>query len=92
MGIPTGTPQILGKTIVGVIKKDNVNPLSSPASQLFLLFSDNTYYELYSSEDIIGITWVQDGGIDEVREYMKGGMKVVFETHLKKANRNVEQI
>ena len=57
--------QLVGKTITGVVV--TAGP-GSPRSQLFLTFSDDTYYELYCVDDeIVGASHLRDGGIDEVR-------------------------
>jgi len=42
---------ILGKTISGVIVKEGDE---TPRGQVFLLFADGTYYELYSDARIQG--------------------------------------
>lgn len=58
--------QILGKTINGVVVKEGEQ---HPRSQVFLLFSDGTYYEFYG-KFIQGTSGVDRGGIEEVRQYM----------------------
>jgi anti-sigma regulatory factor (Ser/Thr protein kinase) len=57
--------QIVGKTITGIVMAEGA---SFPKSQLFLTFSDNTYYELYCVYDEIeGTNHLCTGGIDEVK-------------------------
>ena len=57
--------QLVGKTITGVVVTDGPG---SPRSQVFLTFSDNTYYELYSvNGEIVGASHFRDGGVDDVR-------------------------
>jgi signal transduction histidine kinase len=57
--------QLVGKTITGVVVTEGPG---SPRSQVFLTFSDNTYYELYSvNGEIVGVSHLRDGGVDDVR-------------------------
>jgi hypothetical protein len=79
MGISCGASLIIGKTIVGIIEKKNTQG-TSPASQIFLLFSDNTNYEFYSSDRIRGTSDIGVGGNNEVRRYGEGTMEIVFES------------
>jgi hypothetical protein len=57
--------EILGKKINGVVVKEGEK---APQTQVFLLFSDGTYYEFYGI--INGTGGVDRGGIKEVRQYM----------------------
>jgi hypothetical protein len=66
---------IVGKTISGVIVKEGDR---TPRSQVFLLFTDGTYYELYSDSRIQGTKGVDKGGPDQVRSYFTRN-RVVFE-------------
>jgi hypothetical protein len=60
--------RIIGKTITGVIVKERHN---SPRSQVFLLFSDNMYYELYTTDgQICGTGGLDPGGREEVLRYL----------------------
>ncbi len=70
------TRGIVGKTISGVIVKEGN---SSPRSQVFLLFDDNTYYELYSQDHIGSAGGIDPGGATEVRSYMPEARIVVEE-------------
>jgi hypothetical protein len=73
--------EILGKTISGVVVKRH--PDGYPSSQVFLLFDDDTHYELYTSkEKIKGIGGVDPGGKDKVLAYRREGIEVVFEAYL----------
>jgi anti-sigma regulatory factor (Ser/Thr protein kinase) len=57
--------QIVGKTITGVVMAEGS---SFPKSQLFLTFSDNTYYELYCVyAEIEGANHLGLGGIEDVK-------------------------
>lgn len=73
----TEMEQILGKTIIGVIIKENLQD-RPPRSQLFLIFDDHSSYEFYSSDGYIQPT----GGLDkntsfrEVYNYMSETMQV----------------
>jgi hypothetical protein len=78
-----GINQTLGKTITGIIVKEDVTGDGRPASQVFLLFSDNTYYELYTAYDEISFTGgVDPGGRKEVTHYIATKMRVVYEAFL----------
>lgn len=79
-----GSPElIVGKTVTGVIVKESRR--SSPSAQLFLLFSDGTYFEFWSWGEYSGLSaagGLDRGGPKEVREYMSpptGSMRIVFE-------------
>ena len=62
-----GVRNILGKRIKGVVVTEGS---SGPRSQVFLIFSDNTYYEFFSFSTIRGISEVCEGGLEEVKDYM----------------------
>jgi len=51
-----GVRDIIGKTIVGVVAAENTR---SPTTQLFLAFSDGTYFEIW------GDTFTGAGGLDQ---------------------------
>jgi len=71
-----GVKQIIGKRIQGVVAKKRT---IQPYSQLFLVFSDGTYFEFYTYLDQICATGnLCRGGLEEVREYM-GEEYVIFE-------------
>ena len=76
-----GIKQIIGKTIKGVVVKKWNRP---PWSQVFLLFSDHTYYELYAAgqpgSEISGAGGVDRGGMREVKDYMPEA-KIIFEAY-----------
>lgn len=58
--------QIVGKRIGGVICRDNTG---APSAQIFLLFDDNTYIEIYdSSADSImcATSSLEKGGREEI--------------------------
>jgi hypothetical protein len=68
---------ILGKRISGLVvaKCDD-----SPQNQVFLIFDDGTYYELYGA-DVQGCKHIKPGGLHEVSLYLQGrpGVNVVVE-------------
>ena len=73
-----GVKKLIGKRIKGVVAKKR---RESPQYQIFLIFSDNSYYEFYTSNcsnEIFTISGLQKGGLKKVREYM-GQENVVFE-------------
>ena len=78
MGRKDAAYKLMGKTIIGLVKKENIRG-TTPASQIFLLFSDHTYYEFYSFSEILGTSDVDEGGVDQVRGYGKGTMRIVDE-------------
>lgn len=81
-----GAKEILGKTITGVVIKAGGMP---PKSQLFLVFSDGTYYEFYCDRDHIhptGGLW--RGDIEDVRRYMGEVKNITFEVHAKSIARS----
>lgn len=68
--------KVVGKTIAGVIVKEG-GP--HPASQCFLIFTDNSVCELYSDESEIIPSFTYDRGAfaaDWVRPYMDDAMKI----------------
>jgi hypothetical protein len=72
-----GIRNIVGKTISGVVVKEADR---LPRSQIYLLFSDGTYFEIYSgSGDMSGAGGVDVGGIEEVRRYMSATHRIVIE-------------
>lgn len=75
-----GSSQIVGKTITGVIIKQAKSPSDTPQSQLYLLFSDNSYFEFYSFSGSISNTGgcLPNSSFREVYEYMKEQFDVVF--------------
>ena len=71
-----GLAQILGRTIAHVLVKERG---TTPRSQVFLVFTDGTYYEFYCTEGNISPTSAAyRGGVEDVRAYMPSGA-VVFE-------------
>ncbi len=75
-----GIKEILGKTITGVIAKERAGV---PQSQLFLLFSDNTCFELYCIDSVIsGTGGLWEGGMDGVRRYMSETSSIILDAQL----------
>jgi hypothetical protein len=60
--------EVVGKTVKGVIVTEGEK---GPHSQVFLVFSDNTYYELYTSNSmtISGAGGIDKGGMQAARAY-----------------------
>jgi hypothetical protein len=68
---------IIGKRIKGVVAKKRLG--GGPHYQLFLIFSDETYFEFWSPKDcIIAAGGIDKGGFKAVRKYM-GEESIVFE-------------
>lgn len=83
MGVK-GIEEITGKTIERVIVKRKKGPEKGIGfgMQVFLLFTDHTYYELFS-DWLIGFTGrVYEGGREEVLRYASDAMDVEYETYL----------
>ncbi len=59
--------KIVGKQIKGVVVTEGE---SDPRSQVFLIFSDETYYEFYSPCAISWTSYAYRGGLEEVKNYM----------------------
>jgi hypothetical protein len=70
---------IIGKTIAGIV----VNRAeTSPRSQVFLIFSDGTYFELYvreSNTHIEGATGLSAGGVAQIHHYLRDHGQIVLE-------------
>ncbi len=74
----SGVKKIVGKRIKGVVLKKLPK---RPHSQLFLIFSDGTYFEFYTDGDQICATSAPyKGGLQEARGY-PGKEHVVLEYH-----------
>ncbi|MBE7465576.1 MAG: hypothetical protein HS116_19030 [Planctomycetes bacterium] len=69
--------EILGKTVSGVVVKENGRP---PHTQVFLMFRDGTHYELYG-EYFTGAGGVDRGTAEEIKSKGQPGGKIVFEVH-----------
>jgi hypothetical protein len=60
-------PGMVGKTIAHVVVKHRPK---RPLSQLFLVFTDGTYYEFFCPDgSIVGASAIDVGGLDDVRRY-----------------------
>jgi len=59
--------KVVGKTIAGVIVKRSITP-TSPAHQIYLIFSDNTTCEFYTDESEIypSFTFLDYGQVREI--------------------------
>jgi len=78
-----GIDEITGKTIERVIvKRKKGAPGYGFGMQVFLLFTDHTYYEIFS-DWLIGFTGrVYEGGREEVLRYVSDAMEVEYEAYL----------
>ena len=55
--------KIIGKTITNVYCRDNKD---DPEGQIFLIFDDNTYYEIYAYGSLKGASGLDKGYIKDV--------------------------
>jgi hypothetical protein len=76
--LATLLPQLLGKTLAGIVIKTSTKS-GPPQFQLFLCFTDNTYYEIYGVASLSGAGGIDRGGRKEVLDYMSPPQEVVFE-------------
>lgn len=69
---------VVGKRIHGIVVSENPE---SPQNQVFLVFHDQTYLELYGNQ-MSGSNEVDQGGMREVMSYITGrkGTRVLLET------------
>jgi hypothetical protein len=65
--------EILGKTIRGVIVKENIKH-STPAMSVHLVFSDDTSYEIYSDYHLNFAGGLNTGDMERLRKYGTGPM------------------
>ena len=56
--------EILGKTIAGIVLREGTK--AGPRSQFFVIFTDNTYLELYG--DIEWSTHLESGDVETVKQ------------------------
>ena len=85
MKLNEALPQLLGKRICGAVVKEGDR---MPRMQVFLLFDDDTYYELYTDSTIYGAGGVDRGGLEHVREYLPD-QATTFECHAQVPYRNL---
>jgi hypothetical protein len=80
--VKSAVNHILGKTIKGVVMKRN-SVLGPPNEQLFLVFTDGTYYEFYIGSGSFATTGgVDPGGLERVRQYLSPPMEIFYEAFL----------
>ena len=79
-------PRLLGKRICGAVVKEGDR---MPRMQMFLIFDDDTYYELYTDATICGNGGVDEGDIEHVRQYMSK-QRIVFECHAQAPHKTLE--
>lgn len=66
--------QLIGKTITGVVVKAAEYP-ARPAQQLFLVFADDTHYEVYGELSLTG--GLNPGGLAVVCEQRLGPHEIL---------------
>ena len=80
--------EILGKTIKGVIVKQNMTN-TRPIMSIHLIFSDDTSYEIYSDYGMCFAGGIDRGDMDSVRKYgiyPKGPMENVLDITIDETN------
>lgn len=70
--------RVIGKRIHGLVVAAHPE---SPRRQVFLIFDDGSFYELFG-DDISGCKGIDRGGLDEVRAYLRGrkGVDILLDT------------
>jgi hypothetical protein len=86
MKLKEALPQLLGKRICGAVVKEGDR---MPRMQVFLIFDDDTYYEMYTDSSIFGTGGVDKGDIEHVRQYMPEH-PIVFECHAETPYKTLE--
>ncbi len=77
--------KLIGKRIKGVVVKESSD---LPRAQVFLLFSDDTFFEFYG-ETISGCNTVDHGGLETVRNYMAGPHRKI---RLEKVDEGIKEV
>jgi hypothetical protein len=72
---------ILGKRLVGVLITSEKGG-GGPVSQLFLVFDDQTYFELYSDGQIRTTSKLYEGDIHYLHDLVKRDFTIIFEMSL----------
>ena len=76
MAFKAEVASIVGKTIKHIVVTEGPR---APRSQVFLVFTDDSYYEFYSTHgSIAGGGALDIGGIEAVRGYLPG-QRIVYE-------------
>ena len=81
MAIRDGIRGIVGKRIEAVVAKSG----SKPDWQVFLVFDDGTYYELYGVGTVIGCHALDRGGLSQVRGYCSDSHPIVLDSSVPEA-------
>jgi hypothetical protein len=68
-------PRLVGKTIAHIVLKEG----QSPRGQIFLVFTDDTYYEFYFGAPVDGAKAVDPGGLAAAVAYGDPLQKIVFQ-------------
>ncbi|HKK05465.1 MAG TPA: hypothetical protein VKA50_06410 [Gammaproteobacteria bacterium] len=75
----TGARDMIGKRISGVVFKSPRDRRAAPNSQVFLLFDDGTYFELYSlGTPILPTGAVRTGRLADVIAYLAEAYQLDF--------------
>lgn len=85
--IKRGIESIVGKTISGVVvKRRKSKQASDITNQVMLVFTDNTYYELWENtyDALSSAGKVFPGGLTAARSYGSDVMDIVFEVSIDK--------
>ncbi len=71
----------LGKRIIGVLATSSMEK-GGPISQVFLIFDDQTYFELYSNDPIHFTSNIYKGDIHQLHDLVKRDFSIVAEMYL----------
>ena len=71
--------EILGKTIQGVIVKENPQPFSQPRMAVHLVFTDGTSYEIYAMHSMSFGRGLNSGDREALRKYLSPPMENVLD-------------
>jgi len=71
----TKIKKIIGKTIKGVAIGEGQR---GPQSQIFIIFTDNTFYEIYSENHISVASGLKQGGINAVLKSLPPKNEVMY--------------
>lgn len=71
---------LVGKRIAGVVRTRKIRERDAPSEQLFLLFDDDSYFEIYAPFDSFCLAGgIDSGGRDVVHRYVSGSHEVFDE-------------
>lgn len=67
--------KIIGKTIKGVVIGEGKR---GPQSQIFFIFTDNSFYEIFSENHISTTSGLKNGGINAVLKSLPPNNEVMY--------------